>query len=176
MLIQSSRRPSRSSPAEGKIISELVASPPRLEGASETRSWRPLRLSIVVTLILLGIQGWTGDFVNVFVTTSPATSVGQSVGGFFQAVLNGGLLLIWHGMEGFLILLSAIGVLVVSLRYQRRSVKIGATLGLITVLVAGLGGYLFVLSGFSAGGSSMQMGGAFEAAFAFYFVTLYYTK
>jgi len=33
-----------------------------------------------------------------------------------------------------------------------------------------------VLSGFSAGGNSMQMGGGFELAFTFYFVTLYYTK
>jgi hypothetical protein len=142
----------------------------------ETRSWRPLRLSIVATLILLGLQGWTGDFVNVFVTTAPATNVNQSVGGFFQAVVNGGLFLIWHGMEGFLVLLAAIGVLVVSLRYRRRSVKIGAALGLVTVVIAGLGGYLFVLSGFTSGGNSMQMGGTFEAAFAFYFITLYYTK
>jgi len=147
-----------------------------LEDTSETRSWRPLRLSIVATLVLLGLQGWTGDFVNVFVTTSPVTNVNQSVGGFFQAVVNGGLFLIWHGMEGFLILLLAVGVLVVSLRYRRRSVKIGAALGLITVVVAGLGGYLFVLSGFSSGGTSMQMGGTFEMAFAFYFITLYYTK
>jgi len=147
-----------------------------LDPGPETKSWRPLRLSIVATLILLGIQGWTGDFVNVFVTTAPATNVNQSVGGFFQAIVNQGPFLLWHGMEGFLILLSAVGVLVVSLRYKRRSVKIGAALGLITVLVAGLGGYLFVLSGFSNGGSSMQMGGTFEAAFAFYFITLYYTK
>jgi hypothetical protein len=102
--------------------------------------------------------------------------VNQSVGGFFQAVASGGLFTIWHGMEGFLILLSAVGVLVVSLRYHRKSVKIGAALGLITVIIAGLGGYFFVLSGFTNGGSSMQMGGTFEAAFALYFITLYYTK
>jgi len=65
---------------------------------------------------------------------------------------------------------------VVSLRYHRRSVKIAAVLGLITVIIAGLGGYLFVLSGFSNGGNSMQMGGTFEFAFAFYFIALYYTK
>jgi hypothetical protein len=65
--------------------------------------------------------------------------------------MDGGLFLIWHGMEGLLVLLSAIGVMVVSLRYRRRSVKLGAALGLAAVFVAGLGGYLFVLSGFSAG-------------------------
>ena len=147
-----------------------------MEGDQETRSWRPLRLSVVATLILLSLQLWTGDFVNVFVTTASATAPAQSVGGFFMAVVNGGIFLIWHGMEGFLILLSAIGVLVVSLRYHRRSVKIGALLGLITVVIAGLGGYLFVLSGFTAPGNSMQMGGAAIGAYAFYFITLYYTK
>jgi len=142
----------------------------------ELRSWRPLRLSAVATIVLLGIQSWTGDFVNVFVTTSPQ-QVGGSIGGFFQAMMSdGGLLLIWHGMEGILTLLSAVGVLVVSLRYVRRSVKIAAVLGLVSVLSAGIGGYLFVLSGFTAGGSSMQMGGSFTFAFAMYFLVLYYTK
>jgi hypothetical protein len=147
-----------------------------LEGVPEAKSWRPLRLSIAATLILLTLQGWTGDFVNVFVTTSPANTSSQGLGGFFSAVMDGGLLLIWHGMEGFLILFSAIGVLVVSLRYRRRSVKVGALLGLVAVVVAGLGGYLFVLSGFSAGSSTMQMGGASIGAYALYFITLYYTK
>ena len=103
---------------------------------------------MLATLIPLTLQGWTGDFVNVFVTTSPATTPSQGLGGFFSAAMNGGLLLIWHGMEGFLILFSAIGLLVVSLRYRRRSVKVGALLGLVAVVVAGLGGCLFVLSGF----------------------------
>ncbi|HYR04310.1 MAG TPA: hypothetical protein VEO75_02895 [Nitrososphaerales archaeon] len=76
-------------------------------------------------------------------------------------------------MLGFL--LSSIGVLTVSLRYRRRRVKIGGA-GLIVTIVAGLGGSLFVLSWFSAGGNSMQMGGARLGAYALYFITLYYTK
>jgi hypothetical protein len=146
-----------------------------LDGATEARSWRPLRLSIVATLLLLSIQGWTGDFVNVFLTSTYSANVSQSIGGFFQAVLAGGPALTVHGMLGLLVLLSSIGVLIVSLRYRRRSVKIGAALGLIVTVVAGLGGYLFVLSGFSAGGDSMQMGGAYLGAYALYFITLYYT-
>jgi hypothetical protein len=67
-------------------------------------------------------------------------------------------------------------VFVVSLRYHRRSVKIAALLGLFSVAVAGLGGYLFVLSGFTDGGNTMQMGGGFLGAYAFYFITLWYTK
>jgi hypothetical protein len=124
----------------------------------------------------LSVQAWTGDFVNVFLTSTFPTTVDQSIGGFFQAVLSNGLFLTWHGMEGFLILLSAVGVLAVALRYHRRSVKVAAGLGLFFILVAGLGGYLFVLSGFSAGGSSMQMGGSYLGAYAMYFIALYYTK
>jgi heme A synthase len=146
-----------------------------MESAESQRSWRPLRRSIVATLVLLSLQGWTGDFVNVFVTTAQS-SVEGSMQGFFSAVTAHGPFLLWHAAEGFLVLLSAIGVLVVSLRYDRRSVKVSALLGLIFVLLAGLGGFLFVLSGFADGGNSMQMGGSFIGAYAFYFITLWYTK
>ncbi|MDA4118048.1 MAG: hypothetical protein OK455_06865 [Thaumarchaeota archaeon] len=144
--------------------------------SKSTLNWRPLRLSAVATLILLSLQAWSGDFVNVFITTGSKAEVNQSVAGFFQAVTGNGVFVLWHGMEGLLILGSAIGVLVVSLRYDRRSVKIAAGLGLLFILIAGLGGYFFVLSGFSAGGSSMQMGGSFIGSYAMYFITLYYTK
>jgi hypothetical protein len=137
-----------------------------LDSVSETRSWPPLRLSIVATLLLLGIQGWTGDFANGFLTSTYSTNVSQSIGGFFQAVLESGPALTVHSMLGILILLSATGILVVSLRYRRRSVKVGGALGPIVTIVAGLGGYLFVLSGSSPGGKSKQMGGAFLGAYA----------
>jgi hypothetical protein len=45
-------------------------------------------------------------------------------------------------------------------------VKVGGALGPIVTIVAGLGGYLFVLSGSSPGGKSKQMGGAFLGAYA----------
>ena len=73
-------------------------------------------------------------------------------------------------------MMSAAVVLAISLRRDRRSVKVGALIGLITVVFAALGGYLFVLSGFGDGGNSMQMGGSFIGAYAFYFITLWYTK
>ena len=147
-----------------------------MEQPGMSRSWRPLRLSIAVTLVLLSLQAWTGDFVNIFITTSASTGVQQSLQGFFAAIFGEGPFLIWHALEGILIFLSAVGVLVVSLLYSRRSVKVGALLALFFVVVAGLGGYLFVLSGFTDGGSSMQMGGSFLGAYAFYFITLWYTK
>ena len=130
------------------------------------KSWRPLRLSVVITLILLSVQAWTGDFVNVFVTTSQ-TPVQQSVSGFFGAVSDAGPFLEWHAMEGVLILMSAAVVLAISLRRDRRSVKVGALIGLITVEFAAFGGNLLVLSGFGDGGKSKQMGGSFIREYAF---------
>jgi len=135
---------------------------------------RPLRLSIVATLLLLTFQSWLGDFVNVFVTTSSTSAV--SFSDFTQALVNQGPALVVHALVGFLVFLSGVGVLVVSLRRGDRRVKITAALALLAVVSAGVGGILFVLSGFSAGGSSMQMGGSFVAAYALYFIALYYTK
>jgi hypothetical protein len=44
------------------------------------------------------------------------------------------------------------------------------------MLSAALGGYFFVMSGFSDGGNSAQMGGSYIAAYACYFLTMCYTK
>ena len=42
--------------------------------------WRRLRVLIAVILIVLTVQGWTGDTANIFVTTS-TTSASSSLGG-----------------------------------------------------------------------------------------------
>lgn len=55
-------------------------------------------------------------------------------------------------------------------------VRVWATLGLLAMLSAALGGYFFVMSGYSDGGNSAQMGGSFIAAYACYFLMMYYTK
>ena len=62
------------------------------------------------------------------------------------------------------------------MKNKPRNVQIPAFLGLGMVVSAIIGGVLFVLSGFSAGGSSAQMGGSFIGAYAFYFIELYYAK
>lgn len=140
----------------------------------ETRSWRPFRIALALMILLLSVQAWTGDFVNVFVTT--ASTSGYSAASLFQGFVSQGPFLLWHALEGIAVLVAAILVFDISLRYHRRSVKIGAGLGLLLVAIAGIGGYFFVLSGFSNGVNSMQMGGAFIPCYAMYFITLYYTK
>ena len=74
-------------------------------------------------------------------------------------------------------MLLALVVAVLSFAWSgRRGVRAWSVIGLVSVLSAALGGYLFVRSGFSDGGSSAQMGGSFIASFASYFLVLYHTR
>ncbi len=148
------------------------------EDALAGRSLHRLRILIVVMLLIVATQGWTGDFVNVFVAPSQGVSpYSFSMVGFLQGVESLGPFLIWHASEGVLIFALSLVLLFFSFRWStKRSVRISAALGTVTVVVAGLGGMLFVLSGFSDGGTSMQMGGSFLGVFALYFIELYFTK
>ncbi len=51
--------------------------------------WHRLRVLIVVTLVVLTVQGWFGDSVNLF-AVFPSGAVDSSANGLFQAVLNVG--------------------------------------------------------------------------------------
>jgi hypothetical protein len=134
---------------------------------------QPLRASIVATLILLTIQGWTGDFANLF-AAFPAGGVGFTIGGFLRAVAGSGPLVDYHVLEAFLILAFSLATLAISVR--QRIGRLFAILGAASVTSAGIGGVLFVLSGFTNNANSAQMGGSFIGAYAFYFLALYSTK
>lgn len=139
-------------------------------------SWHRLRLLIVATLILLTIQGWFGDTVNLFaIPTSPVT-VESSANGVFQAIVNVGPTLILHTFIGLAILALGIVVLSFSLKSKPRNIQIPAILGLVMVISAIIGGTLFVLSGYTNNGVSAQMGGSYIGAYAFYFIELYFSK
>lgn len=75
----------------------------------------------------------------------------------------------------FLVALSLI-VFVLSLRTKAKSFQISSILALATVISAAVGGVLFVFSGFQDNGNSAQMSGSFIAAYALYFIELYFTK
>jgi hypothetical protein len=126
-------------------------------------------------ILVLTAQGWTGDTVNLF-TTFPPGRVDQSFSGFSSAVSNAGLILNWHVVEGVLVLALSVLILALSVRSRHRGIVVTSILGALAVVSAGVGGVLFVLSGFSDNGASAQMGGSFIGAYAFYFVELYYTK
>jgi hypothetical protein len=143
--------------------------------ASKT-GWHRLRLLIVATLIALTVEGWFGDTANIFLIPTTPPTVEQSASGIFQAITNIGPGLLIHAFIGIVLLAFASVVLAFSIRLKPRNVQIPAILGLVMVVSAAIGGVFFVLSGFSNGGNSAQMGGSFIGAYAFYFIELYYTK
>ena len=119
---------------------------------------RPLLVLVIHVLIGLTVQGWLGDFVNLF-AVFPDSMVGHRLGSFFRAVKAAGNMEVAHSILGALLLLFAIAILVVAFRGV---VSIGARIctiiGLIAILSGAYGGIAFVFSGFQNSGNSMQMG------------------
>jgi hypothetical protein len=127
----------------------------------------------MAVIVLLTVQGWTGDFANLF-ATFPSGSVLFSVTPFLGAVEGAGILVAYHAIEAILLL--ALAVVVLALSVRRRTGRLFAILGLSSIISAAVGGVLFVLSGYTNNANSAQMGGSFIGAYAFYFLVLYATK
>jgi len=149
------------------------------------RSKRPAKLRafrglLVTILVILGVQGWFGDFVTIFVAPAsgiqpPALTPGSLL--HELQLLPTPFFPVWHAFEGLALVVLAVATAILAFSWSRsRGARAWSVVGLIAVLSAALGGLLFVESGFAAGGSSMQMGGSFIWAFASYFLALYYTK
>lgn len=127
-------------------------------------------------IVVLTIQGWTGDFVNLF-SPFPGGGVSPSVVGLVSALSNAGALALYHGLEGASLVVLSIIVLALSFRSSKaRSIRIASLLATAAIVSATIGGVLFVLSAFQNNANSAQMGGSFIGAYAFYFIELYYTK
>jgi hypothetical protein len=127
-------------------------------------------------LIGLTIQGWLGDFVNLF-AVFPNGTVGHALGSFFRAVKDAGNMEVAHAILGALLLIFAIAILVIAFRgIVSIGARICAIIGLIAILSAAYGGIAFVFSGFKSNGNSMQMGGSFIGAYASYFLVLFFNK
>jgi hypothetical protein len=145
-------------------------------GTRGTISSRSLRFSVATILVLLSVQGWSGDFANLF-SPYPAGASGASASGILQALQRAGLVVLYHALGGALIVAVAAVVLALSFRSSgSRWVRIFAVLGLAAVLSAAAGGALFLLSALPSDSYSAQMGGSFIGAYAFYFLVLYSTK
>jgi len=137
--------------------------------------FRRLRYFIVAILIVLTIQGWTGDFTNLF-ATFPSGSFGSFPLNVFSALGASGALPLYHGLEGLFLGGFSLIVLGLSIRSKKRSIILCAILALSAIFSAMIGGVLFVLSNFQNNAFSAQMGGSFIGAYAFYFMELYFTK
>lgn len=136
-----------------------------------------LKRMTVLNIILLSVQAWTGDVVNLF-AAFPTGAV-NGFGGFFQGLESAGPgpLAVYHGIEGIVILLLGVGITMAAFRGKAsRGVKVTSLLGLFFIAAAAFGGYLFVFSSFVSNGNSAQMGGSFIGAYAMNFLVLYYSK
>ncbi|HET7404663.1 MAG TPA: hypothetical protein VFJ63_00945 [Candidatus Bathyarchaeia archaeon] len=78
---------------------------------------------IVVTLILLTIQGWFGDAVNIFLVPTTLPTVDQSSNGILQTIEKIGPVLIIHAFIGLALLAFSITVLGLSLSNKPRNVR-----------------------------------------------------
>lgn len=117
---------------------------------SKSATSKRFRVLLVATLIVLSVQGRFGDTVNIFYATRSTPVPAFSLAGFTQQVSSLGFPLIYHAYEGiFLIGLAAL-VFALSFRWSKhRGVRIASGLGLLMVVSAAIGGFLFVMSGFS---------------------------
>jgi len=134
-----------------------------------------LKISIIFLLILLSIQAWTGDYVNLF-AVFPSGQVKVSFGSLIGALQSAGFMEVFHASLAVAILATSIIVVLLSFRARAKSLTIPSILGLVAVVSAITGGLLFVFSGFTDNGYSAQMGGSFIGAYALFFVELYYTR
>ena len=129
---------------------------------------------IVVTLVMATLQFAFGE-VGSAAATYPST-VASSIGGYVSALLSAGPLLAFHALWGILLLLAALGTTAMALRRHKRSLATSSILGLVATIIAVLGGYLWVASGFNNGVGILLMVNGAIGLYAFYFISLYYTK
>jgi len=134
-------------------------------------------MMLAVILFAITVQILLGGAVSG-IATYPTTAVSiTSIGGLISALSSaGGPALLFHATLGVFIFLMGIGIAFVSLRHHRRSVTAMAIVGLTTISLAMIGGYLWASSDFTNTGTMTLMGSMATFAYAFLFLTLYFTK
>jgi glucan phosphoethanolaminetransferase (alkaline phosphatase superfamily) len=137
---------------------------------------RVLRISVVVLLVLLFFQYESGMAVNIANPPSlPAFSFSDN-NAFNTALNTAGGLAQPHAILGFLLWLLSVVNLVLSLRTGIRSIQILGSLILLSITFAGIGGSIFVQSGFANDQASHAMAANFIFSYTFAFLELYFLK
>ncbi|MEM3670887.1 MAG: hypothetical protein QW767_03980 [Thermoprotei archaeon] len=135
-------------------------------------------MPVFVVLLFLFVQFLTGMWVNLY-TVFPSYPLNQGfgfMGEMMTLMHDGGFLLMGHMMFGFLIEALSVVVLVASFIWGRLGVALMSVLGFASVSLAGLGGLLFMFSGFASSFDSYIMALGFVLAFTFYSAMLYLSK
>jgi heme A synthase len=142
----------------------------------DERRRRRLRNWVITTLAFLVVQY---EFGIAFIISDPphlSPFSATSITDFNNALNRVGLVAQLHVSFGVLVGILAIVILVLSLRSGRRGVQIFGALGLLSILVSGIMGQLFVQSGYQNDNWSHGMATNFILAFIFYFILLYVLK
>jgi hypothetical protein len=129
-----------------------------------------LWVSTLAILVFLTIQAFSGNWITYFLILPGApANLTQS---FTNAMAK---LATYHVVAGFVT--GGISILVLIFAFIRRSsiyVRIFAVLGFIITISAGIGGFLFVKSGFQDRWALGQMTDSFVGAYAAYFLQLFF--
>jgi hypothetical protein len=129
-----------------------------------------LWVSTIVILVLVSLQGFSGNWVTFFLILPGGSSAFSQ--GFIPVLVKLGL---YHRIMGFVITLLSIVVLVFAfLKKSSIYVRVFAVLGFVLTVVAAYGGYLFFTSRYQDRLSLGQMADAFVGVDAAYFLQLFF--
>jgi len=129
-----------------------------------------LWVSTIVVLVLITVQAFSGNWITYFLIL-PGGPANLSQG-FIEGLVK---LSIYHKIMGFVTGLVSILVLVFAFIHRSSVyVRIFAVLGFIITVSAGVGGLLFVQSGFQDRWPLGQMADSFVGAYAAYFLQLFF--
>jgi hypothetical protein len=129
-----------------------------------------LWISTLAILVVMSIQALSGNWITFFLILpgGPANLSQSFIGALVKVA-------IYHKLMGFMI--GGISILILVFTLVRRSsiyVRIFAVLGFIITVIAGIGGFLFVNSGFQDRWALGQMADGFVGAYAAYFLQLFF--
>lgn len=141
-------------------------------------SWpRLLRLSVLVTLVLLLAQFVVGMFVNLYVSIPPrhpgssGSYVTGAVPGLAWAIMTGAPALAIHTALGVVLGISALVLLWIAIASGERPVVVASAVGLLATIGAGLSGVGFL--NYAVDKTTFLMAIAFSVAVGSYVAALF---
>jgi hypothetical protein len=137
----------------------------------ETRTalGRWLWIATIVLVVLIAVQGLSGNWVTLFLALPGATDLAAA---FIEAMAG---LSVFHAWMGFTIGIFSILVLVLAfLAKSSVYVRVFAVIGVVLAASAILGGYLFFSSGYQDRWALGQMADSFVGAFAAFLLQLFF--
>lgn len=139
--------------------------------SSKRLQW--LRWLMIAQLVLLVLEYEFGESLAISGVFPQVPPSGFSLEIFSRYVLLSGAGTVLHAALGIGLLAIALTIVLLSWPTKTRSLRVTTTVAAVFVLLAGVGGLAFVLSGFSDNSFSYQMSTSFILAFVFTFLAFY---